>query len=71
MASKPPSAIKIVPNQILYVKPFIRWIWLGTIFMALGGLLAILDRRYRVAARQKAIETLPTNVESLAIEGRA
>ena len=55
----------------LYVKPFIRWIWLGTIFMALGGLLAISDRRYRVAARQKATETLPTNVEGLAIEGRA
>jgi len=32
----------------LYVKPFIRWIWLGTIIMALGGLLAATDRRYRM-----------------------
>jgi len=31
----------------IQTKPFIRWIWLGTIFMALGGLLAACDRRYR------------------------
>ena len=31
----------------LQVKPFIRWIWLGAIFMALGGFVALLDRRYR------------------------
>ena len=29
------------------VRPFIRWIWLGTIFMALGGLIAVFDKRYR------------------------
>jgi len=29
------------------VRPFIRWIWLGTIFMSLGGLIAIFDKRYR------------------------
>ena len=31
----------------LYVKPFVRWIWLGAIFMALGGTLAAGDKRYR------------------------
>ncbi|OOF86970.1 heme lyase CcmF/NrfE family subunit [Rodentibacter ratti] len=31
----------------LYYKPFIRWIWIGGIFMALGGLLCMFDRRYR------------------------
>ena len=31
----------------LYYKPFIRWIWLGGLFMALGGLLCMFDRRYR------------------------
>ncbi|HDR0626574.1 TPA: heme lyase CcmF/NrfE family subunit [Pasteurella multocida] len=31
----------------LYYKPFIRWIWFGGIFMALGGLLCMFDRRYR------------------------
>ena len=31
----------------IQTKPFIRWIWMGTLFMAFGGLLAALDRRYR------------------------
>ncbi len=30
----------------IYVKPFIRWIWLGTLLMGAGGLLAALDKRY-------------------------
>ncbi|UWZ92998.1 heme lyase CcmF/NrfE family subunit [[Pasteurella] aerogenes] len=33
----------------LYYKPFIRWIWFGGVFMALGGLLCMFDRRYRFA----------------------
>ncbi|GAA5317670.1 MAG: heme lyase CcmF/NrfE family subunit [Candidatus Pelagadaptatus aseana] len=38
----------------VHTKPFVRWIWLGSIFMALGGLMAILDKRYRaVKLRQK------------------
>ncbi|WP_339674620.1 heme lyase CcmF/NrfE family subunit [uncultured Zhongshania sp.] len=37
----------------VHVKPFIRWIWLGALLMALGGLLAICDKRYR--PKQKAI----------------
>jgi len=37
----------------LYHKPYIRWIWLGTIFMSLGGLLAATDRRYRLAVRRE------------------
>jgi cytochrome c-type biogenesis protein CcmF len=35
----------------LQVKPFINWIWGGTLLMALGGLLAATDRRYRLARR--------------------
>ena len=31
----------------LYYKPFIRWIWFGGLFMALGGILCLFDRRYR------------------------
>ena len=31
----------------IYVKPFIRWIWLGAIVMAIGGIFSILDKRYR------------------------
>ncbi|ODT60185.1 MULTISPECIES: heme lyase CcmF/NrfE family subunit [Paracoccus] len=33
-----------------YVKPFANWIWGGSILMALGGLISLTDRRYRVAA---------------------
>jgi cytochrome c-type biogenesis protein CcmF len=36
----------------VYVKPFIDWIWGGCLLMALGGLLAATDRRYRVKATQ-------------------
>ncbi len=36
----------------IYYKPYIRWIWLGAILMALGGLLAAADRRYRIRARR-------------------
>jgi cytochrome c-type biogenesis protein CcmF len=36
----------------VHYKPFISWIWLGCILMALGGLLAASDRRYRVTARE-------------------
>lgn len=28
-------------------KPFVSWIWFGCLFMALGGLLALMDVRYR------------------------
>ncbi|MFH0265605.1 heme lyase CcmF/NrfE family subunit [Vibrio rumoiensis] len=31
----------------IYYKPFIRWIWFGAILMAIGGILAISDKRYR------------------------
>jgi cytochrome c-type biogenesis protein CcmF len=37
----------------IYIKPFVDWIWGGCLMMALGGFLAIMDRRYRLAARQK------------------
>jgi cytochrome c-type biogenesis protein CcmF len=32
----------------IHLKPFVDWIWVGCILMGLGGLLAVLDRRYRV-----------------------
>jgi cytochrome c-type biogenesis protein CcmF len=31
----------------VYYKPFVDWIWGGCLLMALGGLLALSDRRYR------------------------
>lgn len=38
----------------IYFKPGIRWIWLGALIMALGGALALSDKRYR---RQKFAST--------------
>lgn len=35
----------------IYVKPFIDWIWGGCFLMALGGLIALSDRRYRFKVR--------------------
>ncbi|HSL03052.1 MAG TPA: cytochrome c-type biogenesis CcmF C-terminal domain-containing protein, partial [Nitrospiraceae bacterium] len=37
----------------LYHKPFIDWIWGGCLVMASGGVLAVSDRRYRLAWRRK------------------
>jgi len=36
----------------VYIKPFVDWIWLGCLMMALGGVLAISDRRYRIHAHK-------------------
>ncbi len=41
----------------IYYKPFIRWIWLGAIIMAVGGLFAASDRRYRRLARSTSVDT--------------
>ncbi len=35
-------------------KPLVRWIWYGCLLMAIGGLVAASDRRYRVRERQTA-----------------
>jgi cytochrome c-type biogenesis protein CcmF len=37
----------------IHYKPFVAWIWGGCVLMALGGLLAASDRRYRVAQRRE------------------
>lgn len=44
-------------------KPMIRFIWLGCLIMAFGGLIAVTDRRYRapvtVKAKQRKIAAEP------------
>jgi cytochrome c-type biogenesis protein CcmF len=37
----------------VYYKPFVGWIWGGALLMALGGGLALSDRRYALAARKE------------------
>ncbi|KEF31966.1 Cytochrome c heme lyase subunit CcmF [Marinobacter nitratireducens] len=41
----------------LQYKPLIRWLWLGALVMAMGGFLAISDRRYRLRVRDEQPET--------------
>jgi cytochrome c-type biogenesis protein CcmF len=42
----------------VYVKPFIDWIWGGCLIMALGGVLAATDRRYRVRRRAEEADAV-------------
>ena len=37
----------------VYYKPFVDWIWGGCLLMALGGVLAISDKRYRMKLKGK------------------
>ena len=37
----------------VYFKPFVDWIWGGCLLMALGGLFAVTDRRYRMALKSR------------------
>jgi cytochrome c-type biogenesis protein CcmF len=57
----------------IYYKPFVVWIWGGCVLMAIGGLLAISDRRYRIAIRrQKEVDSAAASsaASRLATEGR-
>ncbi len=47
----------------IYVKPMVGWIWGGCVIMALGGLLAVSDRRYR--ARRSARHTVEPETSPL------
>ncbi len=40
----------------LYHKPFVRWIWFGALFVALGGGVALSDQRYRRALYRRSFE---------------
>ncbi len=40
-------------------KPFVRWIWLGGLFMTFGGFLAASDRRYRKQAKREKQASVP------------
>ncbi len=42
-----------------HVKPFVNWIWLGCVLMAIGGFVAAADRRYRRRALERAARALP------------
>ncbi len=57
----------------VYYKPFVDWIWVGCLMMALGGVLAISDRRYRVHSKKASRiseSSLPAG-GGMAAEGKA
>jgi cytochrome c-type biogenesis protein CcmF len=39
----------------VHYKPFVAWIWGGCVLMALGGILAATDRRYRALSRAREL----------------
>ncbi len=57
----------------LYYKPLVSWIWGGAGLMALGGLLAMTDKRYRLKVRRRSTlkiekeEGSPENKPSTAV----
>ncbi len=47
----------------VHYKPFVRWIWLGAIFMSVGGIMSMLDKRYR--RRKSVVASSPVIADSL------
>jgi cytochrome c-type biogenesis protein CcmF len=53
----------------VHYKPFVRWIWLGAIFMSIGGIFTILDKRYRrkkIVKKKSAQENTSSTLPNLA-----
>ncbi|BBI48702.1 hypothetical protein HORIV_11230 [Vreelandella olivaria] len=45
-------------------KPFVRWLWLGALLMAFGGILAVLDKRYRRTAASREVPKVASQGDS-------
>lgn len=43
----------------VYHKPFVDWIWFGCFLMAVGGIMAVTDRRYRIKIRKRHEKIAP------------
>lgn len=52
----------------VYYKPFVLWIWLGAVFMAIGGCLAVADKRYRISVKKAAKEAAPESPMQAPVE---
>ena len=55
----------------VYIKPFVDWIWFGCLLMAMGGVLAISDKRYRIHSKKSAAAQAVPAVVSSPSEGLA
>ena len=47
----------------LYHHPFVPWIWLGGLIMALGGFVSLSDRRWRVGIARRKSAAMPVAAE--------
>ena len=54
----------------IYHKPLQAWIWLGCVLMVLGGVLAVLDRRYRLVSRHPSVTLQTGNTQPLQTPAR-
>ncbi|CAM4328175.1 heme lyase CcmF/NrfE family subunit [Comamonas aquatilis] len=50
----------------LQIKPFMDWVWIGTLMMALGAGLSLMDRRFRMSSRRTR-----SQLDSPALQGAA
>ena len=41
----------------IYVKPLIRWLWLGAMIMTLGVIIAMFDKRYRLSSKKRRLSS--------------
>ncbi len=49
----------------IYVKPLIRWIWLGALIMAFGALISMFDKRYRIKKTTVSNKVIVTNTDNI------
>lgn len=49
----------------IHIKPFVRWIWVGSIIMAIGGLLSMTDKRYRLRRKKVSVSNVNTAGEGV------
>ena len=52
----------------VYYKPFVNWIWGGCMIMAIGGLIAVTDRRYRVRGKVRKDKKLADKQATSGVE---
>ena len=56
----------------VHYKAFVIWIWMGGLLMALGGFLAVTDRRYRIKVTQSEKSTNKASLDASAgLEAKA
>lgn len=55
----------------IQLKPFVRWLWLGGLIMAAGGILAVIDRRYRRESKRSTVVREDAGSEAMLITAAA